>query len=221
MKTVLSTKILTPAQKELFLNSGIGIVEHNALKIEFLDFDIPEGSDHLVFTSKNAVQAFLNRSKGRNYSNYQSFCVGEKTKRLLEENGIKVVKMSLNALDLADFILKNHKSGQFLFFCGNMRRPDLPRELSKNNIRYTEIVTYNTILTPKQFKRAFDGIMFFSPSGIKSFVQENNIGNSRLFCIGNSTAEEAKNYTAEITIANQPTVENVLVQAIKYFKQYD
>ena len=41
MKTVLSTKILTPSQKELLLNSGIGFVEYNALEFEFLDVEIP------------------------------------------------------------------------------------------------------------------------------------------------------------------------------------
>ena len=41
MKTVLSTKILNASQKELFLNSNLGLVEYNAIKIEFLDTTIP------------------------------------------------------------------------------------------------------------------------------------------------------------------------------------
>lgn len=221
MKTVLSTKILSHSQKELFLNSGIGLVEYNALKFEFLEVTIPPHFTHLIFTSKNAVRAFLEQSDKLQFVTYQVFCVGGKTKKLLEENGLKVAKMAENASELADFIQKNYKKKHFLFICGNLRREELPRILSENNIRYDEIETYRTFLVPKKFERAFEGILFFSPSGIKSFLQENSIGESQLFCIGKTTEEEARKHTDKIITANKPTVENVLVQAINYFKKHD
>ena len=46
----------------------------------------------------------------------------------------------------------------------------------------------------------------------------NKLGNSMLFCIGNTTAAEAKKHSENIILANKPTVENVLVQAINYYK---
>ncbi|KQC30493.1 uroporphyrinogen-III synthase [Flagellimonas eckloniae] len=221
MKTALSTKILSPSQKELFLNSGLGLVEYNALKIEFLDTLIPLHYQNYIFTSKNAVKAFLNHSKKTDHSNCNAFCVGEKTKTILEENDIKIIKTTENASDLADFIVKNHKNDEFLFLCGNMRREELPEILSKNNIRYAEVEVYKTHLEIRKFNRSFDGILFFSPSGFKSYAQENSILKSMAFCIGSTTAAEAKKYTDQIIIANKPTVENVLVQAIKHFKKYD
>lgn len=221
MKTVLSTKILSPSQKELFLNSGIGLVEYNALRIEFLDITLPLDYQNYIFTSKNAVKAFLKHSKKVDISDYKAFCVGEKTQALLEENGIKVMKIAQNASDLADFIVKNHQNEAFLFLCGNWRREELPKILSKNNVRYVEMEAYRTHLIPKKFNRTFDGILFFSPSGIKSYIQENSISKSLAFCIGNTTQTEAKKHTDQIIIANKPTIENVLVQAIKYFKKND
>ncbi|UII77481.1 uroporphyrinogen-III synthase [Flagellimonas sp. HMM57] len=221
MKTVLSTKLLSPSQKELFLNSGIGMVEYDALHIEFLDIAIPDNYQNYIFTSKNAVKAFLNRSKHLDRNKCNAFCVGEKTRMLLEESGMKVIKAEENASDLGDFIIKNHENEKFLFLCGNLRREELPEMLSRNKIRCTQIIAYNTHLIPRKFNRIFDGILFFSPSGIKSYTQENSISKSLAFCIGNTTANEVKKHTDKIIIANRPTVENVLVQAIKYFKKHD
>lgn len=215
MKTVLSTKILTPSQKELFLNSGLGLVEYDALKIEFLDVKIPLGHQNYVFTSQNSVKVFLDQSKGMDRSDFCIFCVGEKTRSLLESNGLEVVKMTDYASDLGDFIVKNHRTETFVFVCGQQRRDDLPLIFSKNNIRYKEVVVYRSILNPKTFQRDFDGILFFSPRGIQSFLLENSLKNSTLFCIGETTASEAKKHSDHIIIAKKPTVENVLVQAIK------
>ena len=67
MKTVLSTKMLSPSQKELFLNSGLGLVEYDALKIEQLDVKIPFTHSNYIFTSKNAVKAFLKQTNCHNY----------------------------------------------------------------------------------------------------------------------------------------------------------
>jgi len=219
--TLLSTKILAPSQKELLLNSGLGFVEYNALNIEILDIEIPTNYSNYIFTSKNGVKAFLKNCSTSNYSGHQAFCVGKKTKSFLEENGLKVKKMTENASKLGGFIVKNCKNKTFLFLSGNRRKDELPRQLEKNNIRYKEIEAYKTHLKHKKFNCGFDGILFFSPSGIKSYLKENTLGNSWAFCIGGTTASEVRTHTDKIIIANKPTVENVLAQAIKHFGKHD
>ncbi|WP_127136164.1 uroporphyrinogen-III synthase [Flagellimonas oceanensis] len=218
MKTVLSTKMLSPSQKELFLNSGLGLVEYDALKIELLDVKIPFTYSNYIFTSKNAVKAFLQQTKKLDLSKYNAFCVGEKTKSLLEEKGLKVMEMAENASELAETLVKKHQNESFLFLCGNRRRTELPDTLIKNNVQYKELEVYRTNLNPKGFQRDFDGILFFSPSGIRSYLLKNTLGESTLFCIGNTTASEAQKHSKNIIVANRPTVENVLVQAINNYK---
>lgn len=215
MKTVLSTKILKPSQKELFLNSGLSLVEYDAIKIEFLDTKIPFEYQNYIFTSKNAVKVFLRQINESQKKKIQTFCVGEKTKALLEDNGLNVVETAEYATALAAIIVKNYKEETFLFLCGNKRRDVLPVTMTENNIQFKELNVYRTILCPKAFHRDFDGILFFSPSGIQSYLSENTIGNSILFCIGETTAAEAQKHSKNIIVANKPTVENVLVQAIK------
>lgn len=215
MKTVLSTKILSPSQKELFLNSGLGLVEYDALKIEFLEVKIPLDYVNYIFTSKNAVNAFLRQVEHLDKSKFNAFCVGEKTTSLLVEKGLKIAEMAEYASELAKNIVERYQNETFVFLCGNKRRGELPDMLTKNNVQYKEVEVYHTHLNPKGFQRDFDGILFFSPSGIRSYLLENSIGNSTLFCIGETTAAEAQKHSNHIIVANKPTVENVLAQAIK------
>ncbi|MEJ1221598.1 uroporphyrinogen-III synthase [Sediminicola sp. 1XM1-17] len=220
MKTILSTKILSLAQKERLLNAGIAVVSYDAITIAFADFSMDNSFQNLIFTSQNAVMAFLeNISKEKNVdlSLLKCFCVGEKTAALLEENGLKVVEIANYGAELAETIIKSHKNESFLFLCGNLRRDELPNRLRENNIPCKEITAYATRLNPKKFDRHFDGVLFFSPSGVESYLTANTIGNSTAFCIGTTTAAALEALTDNIVIANKPTIENVLVQVIKTF----
>ena len=210
--TILSTKKLSLAQQELLLNASINYVAYDAIKINHTDFTLQEKTDCYIFTSKNAVNSFFKKKVLKK----PVFCVGFKTKELIESKGFMVKEVSINALNLAKIIVEKYKNKSFIHFTGNLRRPELPTYLFKNNVRYNEVVVYNTILRKKQFKQIFDGVMFFSPSGVKSFSIKNKINNAIAFCIGETTANEAKKITQNIIIANKASIENVLVQVIKY-----
>ncbi len=215
MKSVLSTKVLSLSQKALLSDFKINLVEYDAIAIKFIDFEIIGEYENYIFTSKNAVKAFLDKGKK---GKINCFCVGEKTKALLDENDYKVVKMAENAADLADFIAKYHSNTSFLFLAGNKRRNDLPSILTEKGISFKEIICYETLLIPKKFEQHFDAILFFSPSGIKSYVMENTIGDSKLFCIGRTTASEAKNYTVDINIAKKPIIDEVINTLTTFLK---
>ncbi|GGX11522.1 uroporphyrinogen-III synthase [Aquimarina muelleri] len=211
--TILSTKKLSVSQKELLLNADLGFVEYDAIKIEFLEADIKTEIQNAIFTSKNAVKVVLNS----NCKIQNCFCIGENTKKFLEENGQNVVETAKNASDLAEIIIKKYRNISFLFFCGNLRRDELPNLLKQNNVDLKEQIVYKTHLNRIIFKRFFEGILFFSPSGVQSYISKNTISKKTIaFCIGNTTASEAKKYTNNIIVANKPTVENVIVQAVKY-----
>ncbi len=214
---LLSTKKLTLAQKELLLNAGFGLVEYDAIRIEHLNFDVPEEIENAIFTSQNGVRSyFSNKTKNREISS--CYCVGEKTKALLEENGQKVVKMAQNSEELGQFILKTARNESFFYFCGSQRRDDLPDLLKSAKIELFEVKTYKTELKSRHFGQKFDGILFFSPSGVQSFTMENSLTEETAFCIGKTTAEEAKKHTNKVVIANSPSVESVIAKAAKTFQ---
>ena len=81
-----------------------------------------------------------------------------------------------------------------------------------------EIPVYKTELVPKKIDCILDGIMFFSPSAIKSFVKKNTLNNSECFCIGKTTSAFAKNFSNKIHYSHEPSVENVINQTINFFK---
>ncbi|KAA1242865.1 uroporphyrinogen-III synthase [Aquimarina sp. RZ0] len=213
MPTILSTKKLFTPQKELLLNSGLGLVEYDAIEIELLAVNFSKKIQNAIVTSKNAVKGILHATLGIQHC----FCVGEHTRKLLEENGYMVVETASNASVLAEIIVKKYKKDSFVFFCGNKRRDELPLLLRENNIQLEEEIVYKTELKPKKMNRTFEGILFFSPSAVQSYVAANTFGRSIAFCIGNTTASEAEKYAGNIIVATKPTVENVIVQAVKYF----
>ncbi|HSP83445.1 MAG TPA: uroporphyrinogen-III synthase, partial [Gillisia sp.] len=120
--------------------------------------------------------------------------------------------------DLAEILSTRYSNRNFTFFCGDKRRDDIPLILKEKNIAVLEIEVYKTQLVPKKFDQKFDGILFFSPSAVQSFMMANHPGESSVFCIGTTTASEAENFTKNILIATKPSIENVIVQVVKKFR---
>lgn len=215
---IVSTKKLQPNQKQFLLNADFRLIEADFIQIEFQHFHLISTFDYLIFTSQNAVLSVLKNENNSFLKDKFCFCVGIKTKHLLEENGFKVEKSFEYAEDLVVFLVENHFDKEFTFFSGNLRKDTIPTAFQKNNIIFEEIEVYKTVLTPHKIDNQFDGILFFSPSAIQSYLKENNISNEVCFCIGTTTAAEIKKDIKNIVIANQPTVENVIIQCINYFK---
>lgn len=211
---VLSTKKLSPQQLNLLNEVQFQVEMYNAISIEKVPFELPGQIENAIVTSQNTAQIII----AANTQIKNVFCVGEKTSNLMRSQNYKVVKMAENASILAEFIVNHYKNDSFLFLCGNMRRDKLPQKLIENNINLIEKVVYNTVLKPRKFTECFDAVLFFSPSGVDSFVQENSLQNSVVFCIGNTTANEAKKQTTKVVVASQSTIENTITTAIHYFK---
>ncbi|MDT0294415.1 uroporphyrinogen-III synthase [Mesonia ostreae] len=216
MPTILSTKNLIKHQEQLLLHAGINYVSYDAIRISFNEnVDIPKKVGHAIVTSKNTWQAIKDKVAIK-----KAFVVGIKTTQLLQESGIEIIESTDYGKDLAQKICEHHSGKEFHFFCGKQRREEMPTLLKKNNISFTETQVYDTLPHPKKFAQEFDGILFFSPSGVKSFCAVNDIKSATAFCIGTTTAKEAEKHTKNIIIANQPTIENVIVQVVKTYK-YD
>ena len=233
--TILSTKKLKPNQRDLLLGQGFSMVDYNAIAIEYLDFKMPKKTENIIFTSQNGVKGFLNKSQSAPFSvgspySYREgmrvFCVGQKTKALLEENGLKVTKTAQNSVKLGEFIINNHKNDQFHYFCGSERRDELPDILNTSEISLFEVKTYKTTLKQKKFNQKWDGILFFSPSGVESYFSVNKEelqaipqqvqnGSPLFICIGETTANEVRKYFKNVVIANSTSVESVIAKTVK------
>ena len=215
---ILSTKILLSHQKQALLNANFNVIEASFIKIENSDFDLKGINDNLIFTSQNAAQSILLHPKSEELKSKNVFCVGIKTKALLEENGFNVDVYVDYASDLAEIITLIYSNESFTFFSGNLRKETLPKALKAAKVNFNEIQVYETTLTPQKIKTAVDGILFFSPSAIESYLKDNKIKNEICFCIGETTAEALDKTTRNIIVADQPSVDNVIEDVIEEYK---
>jgi len=215
---ILSTKILLSHQKQTLLDAGFSVTEANFIKTENSDFDLKGINNNLIFTSQNAAQSVLLHPKCSALKNKNVFCVGLKTKALLEENGFNVEVYLDYASDLAEIITLIYVKESFTFFSGNLRKETLPKALKTAKVNFNEIQVYETTLTPQKIKTPVDGILFFSPSAIESYLAANKIKNEICFCIGETTAEALEKTTRNIIVADQPSVENVIEDVIEEYK---
>ena len=218
MNRILSTKKLSKALKKKFSDAKIELVEKNFIQTKSISFETPQLNDYLVFTSKQAVKSVL-KSDVKNVHSISCFCVGSKTRNFLEKKGFIVLESADYAEELIQIIESKYKTNSFTFFCGNIRRNTIPDFFQQNKIVYNEIVVYETKLKQHQIKEPFDGVLFYSPSGVNSFLKKNSLENKTCFCIGTTTAKALENKTNNIIIASQPTVENVITEVIKYYKR--
>ena len=215
---ILSTKILLSHQKQALVESGFSVMEADFIKTENSDFDLKGINENLIFTSQNAAQSVLLHAKSEELKTKKVFCVGIKTKALLEENGFNVDVYVDYASDLAEIITLIYSKENYTFFSGNLRKETLPKALKEAKVNFNEIQVYETTLTPHKIKTAVDGILFFSPSGVESYLKDNKIKSEICFCIGNTTAEAVEKITQNIIVADQPAVDNVIEDVIEEYK---
>lgn len=213
---IISTKKLQPAHRQFLLNANIALVEADFITITAIQPELKNINDNLIFTSQNAVNSILENQMGE-LKGKNCFCVGTKTKGLLEKYGFHVSASAEYAEQLGKIIIENHEKESFTFFSGNLRLDTLPGILKTGAVEFNEIEVYKTVLSPKKIGAKADGILFFSPSAVESFLIDNKITNEACFCIGQTTAKALND--KNVIIANRPTVENVIIQCINHYNK--
>ncbi len=155
----------------------------------------------LVFSSANAVRSFFENKFCPNENFTQRSCfnkiyaVGLKTKAELRKHGFGTFKVTKKASELAEFIIEHCSSEQFLHFCGNLSIDVLNRSASLQNIYYKKIVVYETKLLFPKIEEKYDAVVFFSPSGVRSFAKFNSFEDVKIFSMGETTEKELKKFT--------------------------
>jgi uroporphyrinogen-III synthase len=214
---ILSTKILSNIQKQELVKANFNVIEADFIHTENQSFELNEINDNLIFTSQNAAQSLLLHPKCEELKTKNVFCVGLKTKILLSESGFNVIAYTGYASDLAEIITLIYSNESYTFFSGNLRKETLPKALKEAKVKFNEIQVYETSLTPHKIKTPVEAILFFSPSGVESYLKENKIKNEVCFCIGTTTADALEKTTKNIIIADQPSVEDVIEECINEY----
>ncbi|WP_309607540.1 uroporphyrinogen-III synthase [Flavobacterium sp.] len=218
-KSILSTKTLSSEQRQVFIDADIDILEEDFIQIENNNFELKNINQNLIFSSQNAVLSLTEQLDWEKLKTKPVFCVGIKTKELLEQNGFVADVYMDYASELAEIITLIYSKESFTFFSGNLRKETLPKALKDAKIKFNEIEVYQTKLAPFKISKEekFDGILFFSPSGVESYLIDNKIKTETCFCIGETTATALHKITKNIIIAENPTIEDVIESCIEKY----
>lgn len=172
----------------------------------------------VIFTSKHAVKAVAGIMTAK--PGWDIYCVGNNTATLAKEYfGATISAVADNAKELAAAILQQKDIKEVTFFCGDIRRDELPELLKQNGVSVNEIVVYTTTVTPHIVPEAYDAVLFFSPSAVESFFMANTIHETTiLFAIGNTTASALYPKTRNaIMVCEHPDKELLINDVVRYY----
>lgn len=225
---ILCTRPLPSVLLEEAANAGIAIDELSFIETEsILSVEVQQEIDLaateiavVVFTSMNAVEAVTTFLDGHQ-PEWSIYSIGTATARLVKAyfGEERIAGTANDAASLAELIAEDRFTDDVIFFCGDQRRDELPAILRSNDIDVQEIVVYQTIETAHKINKEYFGILFFSPSAVRSFFSKNKVADKTiLFAIGNTTAAELRKYSAnKIIISDEPGKENLVAKMMEYF----
>ena len=218
--SILSTKTLSAEQRQVFIDANFDLLEQDFIEIKNNLFELNTIKNNLIFSSQNAVLSLMEQNGWEALKSKPVFCVGIKTKELLEANGFTVDVYLDYASELAEIITLIYNQESYTFFSGNLRKETLPQALKEAGITFNEIEVYQTTLAPFKIsgQENFDAIMFFSPSAVESYLTNNKIKNEVCFCVGTTTASALEGKKIKnIIISETPTIEDVIFEVIEYY----
>ncbi len=184
--------------KNLFSCHFLEVIKTHQRKIS----SYPLTNKSLIFTSVNGVESFFENGFRPNEDFFAKnfnkiYAVGVKTKQALRKNGFGTFKTFSCAAEMSEFITHFCNRENFIHFCGNISLNILEKELPLQNIKYKKEVLYDTEQLYPVYTEDYDAVVFFSPSGVRSFIQHNCIDGKILFAIGKTTETELKKMTQE------------------------
>ena len=184
--------------------------------------------DYYIFTSKNGVNAFFNLDFVKE-KKINTFCLGEKTKKALVENGVEPVFVSTKSYadNLITELLDNQMvvNKRVLLVLGNLADNRIEKALSSicNLIRLN---VYHTILETKKKEEITSFLetkntitIFTSPSSFQAFTNLYDAEKTNLVSIGTTTSQYIKSlgYVSKIT-SDEQTYEGISKAIINYYK---
>ena len=180
------TKSLSEQQRSSAQKAVLKIKEIALTKIQYLDFPkkLP-AAEAWIFTSQNAV-----KNLSQTHFAGKVYASGKQTAKALKEKGFETKSgNSETAQSLAELIVEDGVKSA-LFFCGNIRRNELPNYLAKKGIQLKEKVVYLTLLDPKKIpSQKGDTLFFMSPSAVESFAIMNEFDTElNYYSVGETTA---------------------------------
>jgi uroporphyrinogen-III synthase len=194
------------------------LAEKNNIHIDFRPFTQIEGipakefrqnridilnHSAIIFNSKTAIDHFFRICEEMRITvpdSMKYFCISESTAFYLQKYIVyrkrKIFYGNGKIDDLMDLIAK-YSDSAFLVPLSDRHADDLPKALDKSRVKYNIAILYKTVCCDlSDFSTLdYDILVFFSPSGIKSLLQnypDFKQNNTKIASFGESTAKAVR-----------------------------
>lgn len=186
------------------------------LDVVFHDVTVPDLEEYgaLVFTSANAVQAFILKSDRRDILAY---CVGEQTLMAVRHAGFDRYKSAKGKVSDLIQMLGKEEIDRKILYC---RARDIAHPLEVENKEIAEIILYHTEKSEEISKNclnlltksAFSHVLFYSARTAENFTAliqkyqlENSLNQCEALCLGDSMIKCIENLQwKHIKVATTP-----------------
>jgi uroporphyrinogen-III synthase len=187
----------------------------------------------VIFTSKTAINHFFRICEEMRITvpdSMKYFCISESVAFFLQKYIIyrkrKIFYGQGNFSDLIDVITK-HCEEKFLLPLSDQHNEEIPILLDNNNIRYTKAILYKTVSSDLSDLSSinYDLLVFFSPSGVKSLLQnfpEFKQNNIKIASFGETTAKAVKDAGLRLDLqAPMPHAPSMTMALDKFIREHN
>jgi len=206
---------------------GVSSKEFRQQKINILDHTA------VIFTSRTAIDHFFRICEETRVTvpdDMKYFCISEATAFYLQKYIVyrkrKIFHSTGKFPDLVE-VIKKHKQEKFLVPLSDIHKPEIPNLLTKAKIKFTKAILYRTVSSDLSDLKDinYDVLVFFSPSGIKSLMQnfpdfEQN--DTLIASFGPATAKAVKEAGLRLDIqAPMPQAPSMTAALEMYIKKHN
>jgi uroporphyrinogen-III synthase len=206
-----------PESVEIKVVPFIKIIPRPRLELKPFIAEFASKKQNIVFTSAHAAEIVAECLS--NIPDWKIYCIRNETRAMVEKLFGKntISRYADSALSLSQAIIDDGIR-DLVFFCGEQRMDILPDLMKKNGVDITELIVYETRLTPVQLKDNPDAILFFSPTAVKSFFSANTLdAETQIFAMGKTTAAALTKFTSNnIIISEEADKAFVLNMAVEF-----
>lgn len=204
---------------------GVSSKEVRLQKVDLKDYTA------IILTSRNAVDHFFRIAEEMRFKvpdTLKYFCQSEAVAFYLQKYVVyrkrKIYVGKRTFVEMAPLI-KKHKNEKFLLPSSDKLKPEIPTTLDELGISWKQSTFYKTVVSDlSDLENVFyDILVFFSPSGIESLLQNFpnfKQNNTRIAVFGNTTVKAAEEAGLKINIhAPTPQTPSMTMALEKYIKE--
>ncbi|MCG8409708.1 MAG: uroporphyrinogen-III synthase [Bacteroidales bacterium] len=182
----------------------------------------------VIFTSRTAVDNYFRISEELRLTipdTMKYFCISEATAYYLQKYIVyRKRKIHYGNGTFADLmeVIKKHKEESFLVPLSDTHKEEIPKKLEQAKIKYTKAIMYRTVSADLSDLSDvnYDMLVFYSPSGIKSLMEnfpEFKQNNTKIATFGPKTAKAVKDAGLVVDVPAPTKAAPSMTMAIEQF----